>query len=111
MTVPAPNTLEFGLTVNSRHKEARVEGIWKLAAAKNHLFQGHEEISGKAFLQRRASFTSPMGMGVEVSQLSIAEVEGVAFKHALFGPSLCVIETDVNLSDDSIRKRDEDLVL
>lgn len=44
MTVPAPNTLKFGPSVNSGHKKARVEGIWKLPTAKNHLFQGLEEI-------------------------------------------------------------------
>lgn len=52
-----------------------------------------------------------VGVGVEVSQLSIAELESVAFEYALLGPFLGVVEADVNLADESIRKCDEDLVL
>lgn len=52
-----------------------------------------------------------MGIDVGVSQLSVAELERVAFEQAIFGPFLGVIEADVNLPDDSIRKCDENLVL
>lgn len=111
MTVASPRTLEFGLFVNGGHKNARIEGIRKLRAAKNHPFDGREVVVRKPFLHWRVTFTSPVGVHVGVSKLSVAELERVAFEQAIFGPFLGIIEADVNLSDESIRKCDENLVL
>lgn len=52
-----------------------------------------------------------MDKGLDATQLSVAELDRVALEQTVFGPLIGVIEADVNLPDDSIRKCDENLVL
>lgn len=48
---------------------------------------------------------------MEVSQLSVAELESVALEQAVSGPFLGIGEADVKLADESIRKGGKNLVL
>ena len=52
-----------------------------------------------------------MGINVDTSQLSVAELESVALEQAVSGPLLGIGEADVKLADESIRKGGENLVL
>lgn len=44
MAVSSPNAFELGLLVHRGNEQVRIEGIWELRAAKDHLFQGLEDI-------------------------------------------------------------------
>lgn len=48
---------------------------------------------------------------MQVSRVSVAELESVALEQAVFGPFLGIGEADINLSEESIRQGGEDLVL
>lgn len=111
MDILSPSAFELGLAINRGYEQPRIEGIRKLRGADNHLFQGLEDILGDLLHQRRVIYPRPVDIDVKVSQLSVADLESVALEKAVPGPFLGIVEADVNLADESIRKGGKDLVL